>query len=143
MANKYKNCSKALEYKAKVKKRQKTCEFKRSFDSKELAQEWFNEYKTTIDTPNELYPYQCFFCKDWHLSKSKPAPPTRVIPNGTIDLTGMTKDRLTVVGLSQNKLGKWVVRCTCGTYEFRKAKSLHNMNIVNDCCNNCKSSIDK
>lgn len=50
--------------------------------------------------------------------------PTRRTPRGTIDLTGKKIGRLTVIGLSATKRGRWVARCVCGIYEMRSAKFL-------------------
>lgn len=55
--------------------------------------------------------------------------PTRAA-SGPFVLTGRVFGRLTVVGLGVTppgrrvKEGRWVVRCQCGSYSHRKAKSL-------------------
>nr|CAC9204713.1 Uncharacterised protein [Escherichia coli] len=42
-----------------------------------------------------------------------------------VDLTGRKKGRFTVIGLmKEKKKGRWLVRCVCGTYTTRSAKSI-------------------
>lgn len=46
---------------------------------------------------------------------------------GTADLTGQVFGRLTVIGFAGDGSGgmtRWYVRCTCGSYERRRGKSL-------------------
>jgi hypothetical protein len=89
---------------------------------------------------------------------------TKKTPKGTEDLTGFKKDCLTVVGLyCENNPNKntspfekeenhifinrclmrqrsiWVVRCSCGNYETRRAKSLKKENP--DYCHECRHVI--
>ena len=40
------------------------------------------------------------------------------------DLTGKKRGRLTVIGKARDIKGRWVVRCSCGNYEVRKASAL-------------------
>jgi hypothetical protein len=54
------------------------------------------------------------------------------------DLTGMRLGRMTVVGLSSEISARWIMRCDCGDYEPRKAKSIKNPNNSNDCCVICR-----
>lgn len=74
--------------------------------------------------------------------------PPAVIPRhqlpstpGFIDLTGRKKGRFTVLGLMAGEKGKWVVRCVCGTYTTRSAKSIKsvetNPNAELDACRHC------
>lgn len=61
--------------------------------------------------------------------------------SGFIDLTGMRKGRLTVIGLMLEMKGRWVVRCVCGTYTTRSAKSIKsvdsNPRAQYDACREC------
>ena len=41
-----------------------------------------------------------------------------------VDLTGTQFERMTVIGLSRDYMGRWVVRCACGRYELRTAKAI-------------------
>jgi hypothetical protein len=54
------------------------------------------------------------------------------------DFTGHTIGRFTVIGLSRDDHSRWVVRCSCGQYELRSAKSLRNPNNTGDCCLACR-----
>lgn len=58
-----------------------------------------------------------------------------------IDLTGRQKGRLKVLGLMAEEQGRWVVRCACGTYTTRSAKSIKstdvNPNAHFDACREC------
>lgn len=59
-------------------------------------------------------------------------------------IIGKRIGRLTVLGMAAEQTGKaargkakrWVVRCDCGGYEFRKAKSIRNGTGA-DMCRNC------
>lgn len=46
------------------------------------------------------------------------------------ELIGLRRGRITVIGLAadhnKKKRSRWVVRCDCGKYEYRKAKALRN-----------------
>jgi hypothetical protein len=56
------------------------------------------------------------------------------------DLTGKKCGRLTVIGISKQKpvaTSLWVVRCVCGNYEKRRAKSIKNPLNKGDCCQEC------
>lgn len=51
------------------------------------------------------------------------------VPRDTEDLTGRQVGRLKVIGLlgklnPKKKMASWLVRCVCGRYETRKAKSI-------------------
>jgi hypothetical protein len=57
------------------------------------------------------------------------------------DLSGFEVGRLTVIGiakLNEKKKRKWVVRCLCGNYETRSAKSIKNKENFKDRCYECK-----
>ncbi|ECC4541287.1 hypothetical protein C2920_21680 [Salmonella enterica] len=58
-----------------------------------------------------------------------------------VDLTGRKKGRFTVIGLMKEKKGRWLVRCVCGTYTTRSAKSIkgadRNPNAHLDACRRC------
>lgn len=56
------------------------------------------------------------------------------------DLTGAKFGRFTVVGYSAEKSGRWVVRCQCGNYEFRRAKAITNANNDRDMCLDCRAT---
>lgn len=55
---------------------------------------------------------------------------------------GKTFGRWRVIGLSaeqnRKKKARWVVRCSCGRYENRKAPALRNAAENGDCCAECK-----
>lgn len=54
-------------------------------------------------------------------------------------LVGKRCGRLTILGLSNDYKGKWVVRCQCGTFTLRNKKVLTNPeNMKIDCCENCR-----
>jgi hypothetical protein len=59
-----------------------------------------------------------------------------------LDLRGHKYARLTVIGLAkeqnQKKSSRWVVRCACGKYEFRKARAIRNPENARDCCTQCQ-----
>jgi hypothetical protein len=70
-------------------------------------------------------------------------PPQMKAPKGNeLDLRGQRFGRFLVVGLStfsnQNKAAAWVVRCSCGKFECRKAKAIRNPANVDDCCRACR-----
>ena len=54
-----------------------------------------------------------------------------------VDLTGVKYARFTVVGPYRHGRG-WVVRCVCGTYCVRKAKSIKNIQNGQDRCEECR-----
>lgn len=54
------------------------------------------------------------------------------------DLTGLQYGRLTVIGLSRDCLGRWVVRCSCGTYSVRKTKVVKKQS-ADDMCEKCRT----
>lgn len=46
--------------------------------------------------------------------------------------------RLTTLGLSAEKRGRWVVRCQCGMFTLRTFKALNNPKNNTDCCEQCR-----
>lgn len=58
------------------------------------------------------------------------------------DLTGIEFGRFKVVGLfkpkTKKKKAKWLVRCCCGMYETRYAKSIKNPDNSGDRCVKCR-----
>ena len=54
------------------------------------------------------------------------------------DLTGRRIGRFTVLGLSKDFGGTWVVRCDCGTYSTRKKKAILNTANEQDRCEHCR-----
>ena len=65
-------------------------------------------------------------------------PSLRPVPNDAPKLAGIKFGRFIVLGLYNEGNGLWVVRCTCGAFETRKAKSIRNPANKNDCCDNCR-----
>lgn len=57
---------------------------------------------------------------------------------GELDLTGTRQGRLTVIGISADVKGRHVVRCDCGNYELRTAKSIRNPDNKGDRCEHCR-----
>jgi hypothetical protein len=56
------------------------------------------------------------------------------------DLTGRKFGRFTVVGYSAEKSGRWVVKCQCGNYEFRRSRSVTNPANDLDMCQDCRAT---
>jgi hypothetical protein len=65
------------------------------------------------------------------------------MPNnsGFINLTGFKRGRLTVIGWNDKK-GRWVCRCLCGTYVYRTSKAIKNEKNKIDACYQCTKLID-
>lgn len=55
-----------------------------------------------------------------------------------VDLTGRRVGRFSVIGAARDFKGRWVVRCDCGTYSTRRAKSIKNPENVQDRCEHCR-----
>lgn len=59
-----------------------------------------------------------------------------------VDLTGRVIGRFTVIGylgkFGQKKRSRWLVRCVCGDYESRAAKSINNPENYGDRCEKCR-----
>jgi len=58
-------------------------------------------------------------------------------PTG-FELVGHRFGRFTVIGLSADYPGRWVVRCDCGKHEFRSAKAARNPKNNDDGCIFCR-----
>lgn len=56
-----------------------------------------------------------------------------------VNLTGFRVGRLSVIGVARDFKGKWVVRCDCGIYSTRRAKSIKNPENVQDRCEHCRN----
>lgn len=73
----------------------------------------------------------------------EPPPPAREWKAWMgIDLHGRTFDRLSVLGFHNFKSTKgaaWLVRCTCGEYEIRNAKTLAIFHHTEQMCHVCKA----
>lgn len=52
-----------------------------------------------------------------------------------IDLRGKKFGRFTVLGISRDFRGQWVVRCSCGIYSTRSAKAIKNEKTTAICAN--------
>lgn len=70
--------------------------------------------------------------------KMRPVPLNRTCPN----LTGLKVGKLTVVGLAAKTTSDgaaWVVRCVCGYYETRKARTLRRPDYATEAmCDECR-----
>ncbi len=57
-------------------------------------------------------------------------------------IIGVKFGRFTVIGYAReqnpNKNARWVVRCSCGNYEIRKAKAIRNRTNSEDRCQDCR-----
>lgn len=92
-------------------------------------------------SPGEHYdPGKC----QSHAMHSDLPIPTRPFPGlKEHNLTGFRKGSLVVKGYAaeqdlKGKKSRWVVRCDCGYYEIRTAKSLKNPNNDDDRCAVCR-----
>ena len=45
-----------------------------------------------------------------------------LIAQFSVNITGVTRGRLTVIGKALDVKARWVVRCSCGNYELRRSK---------------------
>lgn len=54
------------------------------------------------------------------------------------NLTGKKFARFTVIGLSAEFKGNWVVRCSCGKYSCRTKKAINNTKNTQDRCEHCR-----
>jgi hypothetical protein len=70
-------------------------------------------------------------------------PPLRPMPKDGLDLTGRRWGRLTVAGLldmgdrSRSGRAAWVVRCDCGRFETRTARSISRQHSPVEACTRC------
>lgn len=60
------------------------------------------------------------------------------------ELVGNTFGRWRVIGFAanqgtQNSNATWVVKCSCGRYEHRKAKAIRRAPMTGDCCAECRN----
>ena len=53
-------------------------------------------------------------------------------------LAGHKYARMTVIGFAADRKGVWVVRCSCGTYTYRKTKAILNPENDQDRCAECR-----
>ncbi len=68
----------------------------------------------------------------------KPVPTDQANNVSFTDLTGMTRGKLTVIGLAAMNKGLWVCRCVCGYYTLRNAKAIKNECNQQDMCDRCR-----
>lgn len=63
----------------------------------------------------------------------------------TKDLTGKKRGRFTVIGKARDIKGRWVVRCSCGNYEVRKAATLTREYLQEDTsrCLECRIGFER
>lgn len=66
-------------------------------------------------------------------------PPMRQTPHDAPKLVGIRFGRFTVLGMHKTLPGSWVVRCSCGDFEIRKAKAIRNPNNFGDRCVKCRN----
>ena len=70
--------------------------------------------------------------------ESKLPMPTVECPSPDHDLTGKKFGRFVVVGVFAEKVSRWVVRCSCGTYAVRSARAIKNPDNKKDGCRECR-----
>jgi hypothetical protein len=63
---------------------------------------------------------------------------TKKLPLNAENLIGIKRGQLIVLGMSKDKNGRWVMRCTCGRYTLRTRKAILNEDNQNDCCELCR-----
>ena len=71
------------------------------------------------------------------------ASEAEVRSSGWLDLTGAKFGHMTVLGIAAGKSNpkrgrRWVVRCACGIYAIRYARSITNPANSDDGCGNCR-----
>lgn len=81
--------------------------------------------------------FTCKLQRDSFISKT-PLPLKSIARNNSLDpnfkdFTGLKVGSLTVLGLSRYQKKRWVVKCICGNYTVRRAKSLSNDLSSNKC----------
>jgi hypothetical protein len=54
------------------------------------------------------------------------------------NLRGKKFGRFVVIGMHKHKLGRWVVKCSCGKYELRTARAINNPINSKDKCVFCR-----
>jgi hypothetical protein len=72
-------------------------------------------------------------CDHWEV-----CPPLKKPAINGPDLSGHRQGRLVAVGMHKERQGRWVVRCDCGDFEIRTAKSLRNHANSADKCVKCR-----
>ncbi len=77
---------------------------------------------------------------DFPIKSRNPNSSEKASDNFT-DLTGVKYGRFTVIGISAEHHGKWVVRCVCGVYTTRKTKAIKNKNNNLDRCEACRHAM--
>ena len=63
-------------------------------------------------------------------------PPLKSTPQATEELKGRKFGRLTVLGMSAHLSARWIVRCSCGMHEARRATVIKRAEPW-DCCAEC------
>lgn len=61
-----------------------------------------------------------------------------MVPEFMDDLTGMTVGRFKVMGLHTVSPARWSLRCSCGRFSLRRAKSIKNPKNDIDRCERCR-----
>lgn len=71
-------------------------------------------------------------------------PPLKPTPPNAEDLTGIRYGRLLVMGLHAELKdpGRWVVRCDCGAYEARRARTLRSGERTGTMCSHCDATAE-
>lgn len=71
-------------------------------------------------------------------------PEIKPLPRNAPNLIGMSFGRFKVVGYlgpighANAQHGAWLVRCSCGRYEYRRAKAIRNQKNTADACQECR-----
>lgn len=60
------------------------------------------------------------------------------IPKNMPMLVGHKYGRMTVIGVAADRKASWVVRCSCGTYTYRKTRAIRNQANDFDRCGECR-----
>jgi hypothetical protein len=96
-----------------------------NFDAVAAASPLNREASTVRDGSGDLYEVTVPAHVEHYTAPPKPMMPC---PSDVEDLTGFRRGRFTVVRFHHpcKDGGKWLVRCTCGDYEVRRAKALKN-----------------
>ena len=61
------------------------------------------------------------------------------VNKGEVNLAGTRLGKLTVMGKSLDKSGRWIVRCACGNYENRTSRAIKNLRNDIDACVECRT----
>ena len=65
-------------------------------------------------------------------------PPLKEPMPNAPNFAGVKFGRFTVIGLSRTFKARWVVRCSCGRFEVRRAKAIKNPRNSGDACDHCR-----